>query len=117
MGDKNDAGRTNIFSLGLALPPARNGGGHPAPPVDFNRQTGLTFKGIDVLNVSIGTANFIDLKDQQQNRSQKIGIENAIVKNVTSVGDLAGLSVIVALRGGDFFSSLIAPPAAGPLWR
>ena len=67
------------------------------------------FTGIDVLNVSIGTAKFIDLKDQQNNREQKIGIENCVMKNVKSPTDLAGLAVLVALRGGDFFGSLVDP--------
>jgi uncharacterized protein involved in outer membrane biogenesis len=116
---KNETGQTNIFALGLALPaPAKKAGGlavaRPSLP-DFQKQTGLSFQTIDVLNVSIGTLKFIDLKNQSHNRSQKIGIENCVVKNVKSPADLTGLSMLIALRSGDFFESLVDQPnpAAG----
>jgi uncharacterized protein involved in outer membrane biogenesis len=105
---KNEAGRTNIFSLGVAWPSKKSGGGNSA--ADFKQQTGFEFKSIDVLNVSVGTMKFIDLKDQRLNREQKIGIENCVIKNVKSRTDLAGLAVFVALRGGDFFGSLVSLP-------
>ena len=105
---KNEAGRTNIFSLGVAWPSKKSGGGNSA--ADFKQQTGFEFKSIDVLNVSVGTMKFIDLKDQRLNREQKIGTENCVIKNVKSRTDLAGLAVFVALRGGDFFGSLVSLP-------
>jgi hypothetical protein len=107
---KNEAGQTNIFSLGVPLTAKKSGGSAAA---GFKRQTGYDFKGIDVLNVSIGKVRFIDLKDQRNNREQTIGIEDLPVKNVKSQTDLAGLAVLVALRGGDFFGSLLAPPKPG----
>lgn len=108
---KSEAGQTNIFVLGVTLPTrAAKGGGGAAR---FKRQTGYDFKSIDVLNVSIGTVKFIDLKDQRNNREQTIGIQNLVIKNVKSETDLAGLAVLVALRGGDFFGSLLAPPKPG----
>lgn len=106
---KNEAGRTNIFSMATAA--AKKTGGGSA--TEFARQTGLEFTGIDVLNVSVGTAKFIDLKDQRQNREQKIGIENCVIKNVKSRTDLAGLGVLITLRGSDFFKSLVDPKNTG----
>ncbi len=105
---KNEAGQTNVFSLGLALPSTKPGSGQHLSKLtaNFKQQTGFDFTGIDVLNVSVGTAKFIDLKDQQQNRTQKIGLENCVMKNVKSGADLLGLELLVALRGGDFFGSL-----------
>jgi uncharacterized protein involved in outer membrane biogenesis len=103
---KNEAGQTNIFSI--ATPPSAKKSG--AREKSFAGQTGYTFGGIDTLNVSVGTAKYIDLKDQKNNREQKIGIENCIMKNVKSPTDLAGLALLVALRGGDFFGPLVAPP-------
>jgi len=105
---KNEAGQTNLFSLGLTLPSARTVSGRKAAELtaDFKRQTGFDFTGIDVLNVSVGTARFIDLKDQSHNRTQKIDIENCVLKDVKNPTDLAGLALLVALRGGDFFGSL-----------
>jgi|SRR5208282_2689766 len=110
---KNEAGRTNIFSLGVTWPSKKSGGGNSA--ADFKQQTGFDFKSIDVLNVSVGTMKFIDLKDQRLNREQKIGIENCVIKNVKSRTDLAGLAMFVALRGGDFFGSLVDLPRPGVL--
>jgi uncharacterized protein involved in outer membrane biogenesis len=69
---KNQAGQTNIFSLGLAVPSKKSGGKAGA---SFTKQTGLEFTGIDVLNVSIGTAKYIDLNNQRNNRTQVIGIK------------------------------------------
>jgi hypothetical protein len=108
---KNEAGRTNIFSLGVTLPSKKSSGANDA--AKFKKQTGFEFKSIDVLNVSVGTAKFIDLKDQRFNRTQKIGLDNCVMKNVKSRADLAGLAVLVALRGGDFFGSLVDLPRPG----
>jgi len=108
---KNEAGRTNIFSLGVNLPSKSSSGAKSA--ANFKQQTGFEFKSIDVLNVSVGTAKFIDLKDQRNNRTQKIGLENCVMKNVKSPADLAGLGVLIALRGGDFFGSLVNAPKHG----
>ncbi|MGH7954270.1 MAG: hypothetical protein ACREFE_20435, partial [Limisphaerales bacterium] len=51
---KNEAGRTNIFALGIPLP-AKSSSGHASP---FAKQTGFDFQKIDVLNVSIGAAKY-----------------------------------------------------------
>jgi hypothetical protein len=100
---KNQAGQTNIFSLGLAVPAKKSGGKAGA---SFTRQTGLEFKGIDVLNISIGTARYIDLNNQRNNRTQVIGIQNCVLKNVKAPADLGGLAAFIALRSGNFFTSL-----------
>jgi uncharacterized protein involved in outer membrane biogenesis len=105
---KNEAGQTNLFALGAAMPTPKNVARSNGLD-EIKRRTGLDFKGIDVLNVSVGTAKYIDLKDQKNNREQKIGIENLVVKNVQTPADLTGLAVLVALRSGDFFGSLAAP--------
>jgi uncharacterized protein involved in outer membrane biogenesis len=103
---KNEAGQTNIFSI--APPPSAK---KPGGEKSFAKESGYTFTEIDTLNVSVGTAKYIDLKDQKNNREQKIGIENCVLKHVKSPTDLAGLAVLVALRGGDFFGPLVAPPS------
>jgi len=102
---KNQAGQTNIFSI-AALPSVKKSGGKEK---SFGAQTGMEFSGIDVLNVSIGKARFIDLKDPQNNREQVIGIENCVMKDVKTPADVGGLALLVALRSGDFFGSLIDP--------
>jgi len=101
---KNEAGQTNLFALGLSTSAKAPRTGSAA--AELKKQTGYDFKGIDVLNVSIGEARFIDLKNQRNNREQTIGIEDLVIKNVKSEADLAGLVALVALRSGDFFKSV-----------
>jgi hypothetical protein len=103
---RNEAGQTNLFALGLALPKQGAKGGDQQLK-EFKQRTGLDFQGIDALNVSVGTARFIDLKDPSNNREQKIGIDDFVMKNVKTPADLAGLMVLVALRGGDFFTTVL----------
>ena len=107
---KNEAGQTNIFSI-EALPSVKKSGGGGGKY--FAKETGFEFTGIDVLNVSVGTAKYIDLKDSKNNRTQKIGIDNCVMKNVKTPTDLAGLAALVALRGGDFFGSLAGGKNSG----
>ncbi|MGA2802191.1 MAG: hypothetical protein ABSE97_07480 [Verrucomicrobiota bacterium] len=109
---KNQTGRTNIPSIAGIASLQKAGGDRLT--AGFLRQTGLEFMGIDVLNISIGTVKFIDLEDEQLNRTQEIGIENCIIKNVKSPADLAGLAVLVALRGGYTIGLPVNPPKPGP---
>jgi len=108
---KNQAGQTNIFALGLKLPTKKSGGSNVA--ASFRNQTGYDLQGIDVLNVSIGTAKFIDLKDQQNSREQTIGLENVVIPNVKSQTDLAGLEALIVLRSNGFFNSLVDQKKSG----
>jgi uncharacterized protein involved in outer membrane biogenesis len=102
---KNQAGQTNIFALGVTLPKKQPVGNQTA--VNFKKQTGYDFKGIDVLNVSIGKVKFIDLKNPQNSREQTIDLESVPVPNVKSPADLAGLAVFIELRSNGFFDSLV----------
>jgi len=107
-------GLTNLLSLGLELPTkVSTAAVATAALPDFKRQTGLEFKGIDCLNVSVGTFKYVDLQDQRHNQEQKIGIENFVITNVTSAADLAGLALLVGMRSRDFFQPLVAPADAG----
>jgi len=102
---KNQAGQTNIFSLGLIVPTKKSGGGNVA--ASFKKQTGYDFKGVDALNVSVGKLKYIDLKNPQNNREQEIGIENCVTPNVKSPTDLAPLMAIIVLHSDGFFNSLV----------
>jgi hypothetical protein len=103
---KNEAGKTNLLSLGVELPKKTGTGGGGTGLKEFKQRTGLDFQGIDVLNVSVGSAKYIDLKNPANNREQKIGIDNLVIKNVKTTADLTGLAFLVALRGGDFFTGI-----------
>lgn len=107
---KNEAGQTNLFSLGVTLPAKGTKAGSKEME-ELKKRTGLEFAGIDVLNVSVGEARFIDLKNPDNNREQKFGIDNLVIKNVKSPADLTGLAVLVALRGGDFFAGVLGSDA------
>jgi len=104
---KNEAGRTNIFSLGLTVPSKGGAGIFKVGP--FSRKNGPKFKGIDLLTVWVGKAKYIDLKDPGNSHGQTIGIENCPIRNVKSAADLGGLELLIGLRGGDFFQSLADP--------
>jgi len=99
---KNSAGETNIFSI-ASLPSVKKK--HGAKSVQA--LTDFEFTGIDALNVSVGKVRFIDLKDQQNNREQNIGIENCVTPNVKSQADLGPLIAIIVLRSDGFFNSLM----------
>jgi len=105
---KNAKGETSIFSLGLPLP-NKPAGRADRQRNEFKQRTGLEFTGIDALNVSVGTFKYIDLKDQRHDRTQTVGIENQVIANVKTPADLAGLAVLIGLRSGDFFDSLVDP--------
>jgi hypothetical protein len=107
---KNEAGRTNIFSLGVSTPVKKSG--NVQPKINFKRQTGYAFKGIDVLTVWVGTAKYIDLKNPQNNRAQTIGIADCPIRNVKSLDDLRGLEVLIGLRSGDFFKPFVDPKSS-----
>ena len=85
---KNAAGATNLMSIANTVAPRKSGGGGRTV-ASIN---GRKFTGIDLLNLSIGAAKFVDLKDQRRNRAVAIGIENQIYTNVVSSADLHGLS-------------------------
>jgi uncharacterized protein involved in outer membrane biogenesis len=109
---KNEKGETNILALGVTLPSKENLQKNQGV-AEFKKQTGLDFQGIDVLNVSVGTFKYIDLKDPRNNREQKIGIEDQVIKNIKQPADLAGLVVLVALRSGDFLEATLGPQGQG----
>jgi uncharacterized protein involved in outer membrane biogenesis len=105
---KNQAGRTNVFSI-LGLVRAKQ----PGASANTNSVTWLTgfkFTGVDLMNISIGKARLIDLKDQNLNRWVDISLENQIIKNVKSPADLAGLGALIWLRGGHTVGLPVSPP-------
>jgi hypothetical protein len=112
---KGQDGETNLFSMGLEMPDKKTAAASSDRQLaELRKQTGMDFKGIDCLNVSVGTFKYLDLQNQTNNLEQKIGIQNCVITNVTSGADLAGLGVLVALRSGDFFKSLVAPDGGDP---
>jgi uncharacterized protein involved in outer membrane biogenesis len=110
---KSQDGQTNIFSLLEASTKTPSTNSASKQLAEIKDKTGLDFKGIDCLNVSVGTFKYLDLQDQKNNQEQKIGIDNCVITNVVSAADLAGLGLLVGLRSGDFFKPLVAPNDSG----
>jgi hypothetical protein len=108
---KNADGQTNLFALGVQLPAKKIAGNETAERqlAEFKKKTGLEFAGIDSLNISIGTARYVDLADPKNNRTQNLAIENQVVPHVKSAADLAGLMVLITLRSDGFFNSFVTP--------
>jgi uncharacterized protein involved in outer membrane biogenesis len=96
---KNEAGQTNVMSLleKARTQPPKAGGGRATV-------SGFEFEGIDVLNLSLGKARFIDLKNERNNREIKFGLQNQVVKNVKSEQDLLGVALVLWLRSGTNFN-------------
>jgi uncharacterized protein involved in outer membrane biogenesis len=109
---KSQGGQTNIFALGMELPSKQSTAASSSKQLaEIKQQTGLDFKGIDRLDVSVGTFKYVDQQDPKNNLEQKIALNNCIITNVASVADLVGLGVVVGLRSGDFFKPLVDPNA------
>jgi len=103
---KNSGAETNIMSYLTTLAPQQSGGGSRT----FAPLGGYKFTGIDLLNLSVGTVKFIDLKDQRRNRSVAIGIQNHIYTNVVTSANLPGLSQELWVRGGYVVGLPVHPP-------
>ena len=103
---RNAAGQTNIFALHKLLNPG--GPRKSGAPAEVG---GFEFQGIDLLNLSLGRAKFIDLKDARNNREIRVGLENQLFNNVKSDADVYGILFMIWLRSGGNFS--LAPADLG----
>jgi hypothetical protein len=92
---KNAAGATNLMSIVNKVAPRKFGGGRTVAPLN-----GYKFMGIDLLNISIGTVKFIDMKNQMHNRTLAFGIQHQAITNVKSPASFTGLESVLWLRGG-----------------
>ena len=104
---RNSAGTTNISALGgkSAKGPTKLAGD-------------LEFSGVEVLNLSLGKVQLIDLKEPRNNRIRNVNLQNQIFHNVRTPGDLYGVLVLLWMRsgGGSIISATnLATPAPGAL--
>lgn len=112
---KNELGKTNLLELGLTLPSPNQKADKNAALAEIKKRTNMEFVGVDELTVSIGSAKFIDLKNPENNREQKFGIENQKIKNVKTAADLAGLGLLFTLRSDNFFTEVFGSDVLGGL--
>ena len=108
---KNQSGATNIITMLGTVPK-----GKLAPNGIHVGGRKFEFESIDVINLSLGKARFIDLKNPQKNRDVTINMQNQVFKNVKNEGDLYGILFIIWLRSGGAIGAPgpNAPPAPAP---
>jgi hypothetical protein len=106
---RNEAGQTNIVNLfaKASAKVAKSGG---------IRVTGklVDFETIEVLNLSLATARFIDLKNPRNNHDVRVNMDNELFRQVKSQNDLNGIFTMIWLRSGGTFAmnATEAPPPA-----
>jgi uncharacterized protein involved in outer membrane biogenesis len=98
---RNEAGQTNVMAF---IEKQKPGGSKKEKDAAQRLLGDLEFDGIDVLNLSMGKARFIDLHDSKANREIAVGMENQIFKDVNSEGDAYAILFMIWLRSGGKFS-------------
>jgi uncharacterized protein involved in outer membrane biogenesis len=86
---RNSAGTTNISLLGAQ---------HSTNPTKLAGD--IEFSGVEVLNLSLGKIQLIDLKEPRNNRIRNVNLQNQIFHNVKTPGDLYGVLVLLWMRSG-----------------
>ncbi len=90
---RNTRGETNIYAIAdHARRHANLGDAVLAGP------PGLTFTGIDTLNLTFGTLRLVDLGIPGASRDFRVGLTNEILRNVRSEADLTPLLLRVLFR-------------------
>lgn len=92
---ENLSGQTNIVTMLAKMPK-----GKIAPKGIRVGGKKFEFEDIDVLNLSLGRARFIDLKNHKHDREILINMDNQVFNNVKTEGDLDGIMFIIWLRSG-----------------
>ena len=101
---RNEAGRTNVFSL-LNQAPLALAATNSVKAESLIKELGdFQFDGIDVLNLTLGKIQYLDLQDARNNREIPVNLQNQIFKKVKSEGDLYGILFMIWLRSGGAFS-------------
>jgi len=94
---RNPNGTTNISTLNA---PAKKSPTKLAGEVEFD--------GVEVLNLSLGKIQLIDLKEPRNNRIRNVNLQNQVFHNVRTPGDLYGVLVLLWMRsGGSGFISIV----------
>jgi|SRR5581483_8473545 len=96
---KNEAGQTNIVNLftKASARVTKSGG---------IRITGrlVDFDTIELLDLSLAKARFIDMKDPRNNHEVRIDMDNQPFREVKSQNDLNGILTMIWLRSGGAFA-------------
>jgi uncharacterized protein involved in outer membrane biogenesis len=60
----------------------------------------VEFEGVDVLNLSLGKIQLLDLKEPRHNLLRNVNLQNQIFHNVRTPGDLYGVLLLLWMRSG-----------------
>jgi len=104
---RNELGQTNLSFLAGQLPSGKSGGGKI-------KLREFEFTGVDVLDLSLGAARFIDLADKRNNHEIRLDLQHQIFKNVKTEADLYGIGVLLWLRSGGNLSLAPINPTNHP---
>lgn len=107
---RNQRGETNIYAMAEYAKTHASLGDAVlfAPP-------GLTFTGIDTLNLTWGRCRLVDLGIPGASKDFNVGLTNEIVRNVRSEADLSPLLIRVLFReAASGLSDLFRPKSARP---
>ena len=68
----------------------------------------VEFRGVDVMNLSLGKIQLIDLKEPRNSRIRNVNLQNQVFHNVRTPGDLYGVLVLLWMRssGSGFISTV-----------
>ncbi len=88
-------GRTNITEIAALLERAGVGTKQPIPT---NLLNGMTFAGIDRLQVSLGSVRYTDLRSPDAGRNIVMGITNRLLTNVVSAAQLLPLGLEIMVK-------------------
>lgn len=90
---QNNSGETNIITILDKVAPEilrkRSG-----------QKSNGSFGGIDMLNLSVGKVRYIHLAHPKRNQEIDVGMRHAIVQNIRTEDDLAGVFLKVLVRAG-----------------
>ena len=86
---RNPNGTTNITALNT---PAVTKSPKLAGDVEFN--------GVEVMNLSLGKIQLIDLKEPRNNRIRNVNLQNQVFHNVKTPGDFYGVLILLWMRSG-----------------
>lgn len=114
---RNFAGETNVVSMMKKVPK-----GKLAPHGIEVGKKKFEFESIEVLNLSLGRIRFLDLKHPEKNREVQINLDNEVLPNIKTDGDLLGIYWWVMLKRPELWPrnlerSLSTRPAGQQLER
>ena len=103
---RNEAGQTNVVNL-----LAKGAAGFTKSDGLHVRGKYFTFDRIEVLNLSLATARFVDLKNPRNNHDSRVNMQNEVFRQVKAANDLDGILAMIWLRSGGTFSLKPSAPA------